>query len=500
METVSKLLKRALQKQRLGQFEAAKVIAEEVLSHDPNCVDALHCAGMSAHFSGDRCSALARVRRASTLMPDRGDILTDLGFLLERDGRFGEALACHEKARDELPDSATVHNNLGSALHKLGELDAAADSYRRATALNFDCADAHCNLGHLSRELGRIDESIRHYNRAIIADPQHADARASRGLAHLCQGHLDKGWEEYDWRLLVPGVFNPYRLFPWPIWQGSDLDGKSVLVLREQGIGDEVMFSSCIPHLLEKAASCVILCAPRLVPIFARSFPRAKIVGCSYSEDQLQAIQANAVDFQIAGGSLPRYFRRDLQAFQSQGRYLIPNERIAKQCRNRLDQLGPGLKIGIAWRGSGRADHQTRRRIPAATWRPLLDCSNVHFLNLQHGATPDEIEAFARECGTHITSWTDFDPLVDLESTLAALAALDLVVSIDNTTVHLAGGLGLPVWNLVPLVTTSRWAETADTSRWYPSMRLIRQTDRNDWTGPLRRAGSALSRLCSDRR
>jgi hypothetical protein len=266
------------------------------------------------------------------------------------------------------------------------------------------------------------------------------------------------------------------------------LGGRRLLIWAEQGVGDEVMFASLVPDVLAAGGRPVILCNSRLVPLFARSFPAAQVLHCS---DPGHFCQLPA-DCHVPMGSLPRFFRSAQDRFLPHRGYLRPDDTLVEHLRARYASLGSGLKVGISWRSGNRTSGR-RRSAPLSSWRELLQTDGVQFVNVQYGDCRQELDDVKRDSGVEVYHDEQVDPLRDMDAFAAQIAALDLVISIDNSTVHMAGALGKPVWTLLSVAPNWRWFHGRDDSPWYPAMRLFRQTKLADWPALFQHVAAALA-------
>ena len=251
-----------------------------------------------------------------------------------------------------------------------------------------------------------------------------------------------------------------------------------------------------MPDVLALSRQCLIECDPRLVPLFARSFPLAEVVPRPLYNDD---VEASGVTVQCPAGSLPRYLRRCVADFPKRLRYLAACPTQRRRWSRRFAELGHGLKVGISWRGGGKAIQHRRRSTELALWQPVFAVPGVKFVNLQYGSTADELQEAATVLSAPLHHWSDIDPLKDLDGFAAQVAELDLVISVDNATVHMAGALGVPVWNLLPFAPTWRWLLGTDETIWYPSMRLVRQAAFGDWGPTFEAVGEQLKLLATSR-
>ena len=251
------------------------------------------------------------------------------------------------------------------------------------------------------------------------------------------------------------------------------------------------MFASCIPELIDRAGLCIVECDKRLVPLFARSFPESKVIPRVNTGDQCTSDLPSA-DMRIALGSLPKFFRSDLLNFPQQRAYLQPDNRKVALWRNRYSNLGTGMKIGISWRGGSKPSEKLARSTTLTHWSRLFSLTNVHFINLQYGDCAHELKEAKEKSGVTIHNWEDSDPLKDLDTFAAQINALDLVISVDNSTVHMTGALGIPVWTMLPYACDWRWMREFEDTPWYKTVRLFRQSEQGDWNDVFDRIFSSL--------
>ncbi len=196
-------------------------------------------------------------------------------------------------------------------------------------------------------------------------------------------------------------------------------------------------------------------------------------------------------------GSLPRFFRATREDFPPRERFLAADPNLVAQWRDRFESLGPGLKVGISWRAGGKPLERRKRSTPLDLWAPLFAVQNTHFVNLQYGDAIDDVADVRDRFGLTLHDWEQGDPLVDMDSFAAKIAALDLVISVGNATVHLAGSVGTSAWTLLPMIPSWRWMVRGDKSPWYSTVRLFRQPRRNDWQPVFDRLGRMLTELAA---
>ena len=491
----------------------------EALILAPATPERLYNLGNALSAGGALADAAASYRQAIGLEPNFSEAYNNLGTALEalgneqQDvGKLEEAIAAYRAAIKIDDQYVDAHNHLGNALmafqrHGGNEpgnrkpeasepgsswLERAEAAYRRALDLEPSMAGAHCNLGNALLEQDRLREALAAYDHAIGLAPDDAGAHWNRSQALLMMGRFAEGWEEYEWRWRLAHYHGQARHVDLPGWDGSSLDGRAILVWPEQGVGDEVMFANLVPDVAAAAGRCVLECDPRLVPLFARSFPDIEVVPKRQPSAILE--EGEGFDFQSPIGGLPRWLRPDRDRFPRHNGYLRADPDRTGICRARYAALGDGPKIGISWR-SGNPQVGRQRSALLEYWRPVFEQSGPHFVNVQYGDCAADLKEVRERFGVDVHHDESIDALASLDDFAAQIGALDLIISIDNSTVHVAGALGRPVWTLLPAVPNWRWLSNQNTSPWYPSMRLFRQTRTEDWTGVFERVAEALAEM-----
>jgi len=467
----------------LDRPEAAVTAYDQVIKLRPDFAEAWFNRGNALCEIRQLEAAVASYEKAIACKPGFAEAYYNRGDTLQELKRMDEALASYDKAIALKPDYADAYTNRGNALQRLGRLDAALSSYDKAISLKPDFAEAYSSRGNTLQDLKRMDEALASYDMAIALNPDYADAWWNKSLALLLSGDFSKGWKLYEWRWKTQDFQHYLRNCRQPLWTGDGtLVQKNIVLHSEQGVGDEIMFASCIPDLLEQAASCTLLCDPRLAPLFSRSFPSLSVIGLDKDRDQLMfELSTRTTDLEVAIGSLPGYYRLSLEDFPAREHYLLADEQRRRFWRERLGSLGEGLKIGISWRGGRKDMVRGRRSTRLEQWRDLCAIPGTRFINLQYGDCETELLEAREQYGLEIHAWPDVDPLKDLDDFAALVSVLDLVISVDNSTVHMAGASGTPAWVLLPCISDWRWLLDRDDSPWYSSVRLYRQPIVDDW-------------------
>lgn len=318
-------------------------------------------------------------------------------------------------------------------------------------------------------------ESGKAYANAIAADPGNANARLCRGLYYLGAGIWREGWRDYEARRLQPDFSGRARGFHFPQWNGdvNALRDKHLLIVGEQGLGDEIMFANCFNDAARvPGISITIECAPSLQSLFARSFPFARVFSKQVDRPPFQALNETPPDFEIPSGSLPGIFRREGNgSFPKHDGYLKADPHF------HMWSTRQSPVIGLSWRGGHDLTRRAARSLTLAQLGPLFDAvPRAWFVDLQHDATPDELQH------TRLRHFAWGKAFGTLDATASLIKACDLVISTCSTTVHLAGALGVPCWVLAPHVPEWRYGFFSEQMPWYPSVRVFRQRQHGNWT------------------
>ena len=470
--------------------ECFKTVVE--LRHDD--ADAHNYLGLSYLEQGNHEDAADCFLLALHYHPQFPPALYNLALVALRRADLDEAVACLERAIAQMPDYAAAHNNLGYVLcRELGDFERGAEHIRVALRLVPDDSEALCNYSMVLIQEGRSEDALTICDQQLAANPGLHEARLNRAIAMLKLGRFAEGWPDYEARKLTRSNYVP-RSLPLPDWRGQVLRDKRLLVYAEQGLGDQIMFASCLPDLLDRVGGCVIECAPRLAPIFRRSFPTATIKPQARDDARLASlVEAARFDYQVAIGSLPGYFRRNWSDFPQHNGYLHADAARVAYWKDRLDALGPGLKVGISWFGGVASTRRAARSTQLQDWLPVLSQASCSFVSLQYGDVSGELETVSGEHQVNIHRWSAAND--DYDETAALVTALDLVISVQTAVVHLAGALGKPAWVLVPAVAEWRYLQSGDSMPWYPSLRLFRRRCANGWESVIAAVSVELAKL-----
>ena len=504
-----------------GEMDVAQRLLGATLDAHPDWADGHFLLGEILRTQGLLEEASDSYVLATCYRPDLQPAYLQLGRIAFDRNHLREACELLEKALGLNASDPVAHNVMGSVLVGLERVPEAVEHFRRAVALKPDYADAHGNLGYvLFRDLAQFEEGGRHIgialelapdheaalcnwsmvlqqrgafvealalcDRLLAANPAIHEVRLNRGLIRLTLGRFMEGWQDYEARKQARGF--EHRALPWPEWDGSPLSGKTIYLASEQGLGDEIMFASCVPDVMATAGGCVIECAPKLEKLFRRSFAPALIVPRQAGEP-VRAALPESIDVQSLTGSLPRIFRNDVADFPRRTAYLAADPARVEHWRRRLEDIPGRLKVGISWRGGAKLTRDSLRSVALEHWLPILGMKDVRFFSLQYTECDAELAAIKANHGIEIQHWTE--AIDDYDETAALVSALDVVISVQTALVHLGGALGRPVWAMVPTVPEWRYQSSGHSMPWYPSVRLYRQESPGEW-------GSAIQSVAQD--
>ncbi len=427
--------------------------------------------------------------------PDFASAHYNLALAALKSGDFNEGVRCLERAIKLNPVYSAAHNALGYVLtQKTGDFARGAAHIRDALTLTPADPDVLCNYSAVLAQEGHAEQALRVCDALLAREPHMHEARLNRALALLKLGRFAEGWPSYEARKLAGGNYAA-RALHFPEWQGEPLQDKALLIYAEQGIGDQIMFASCVPDVISVARSCMLECAPPLTALFTRSFGAVSVVAHSTDDAIMRLAQASDINYQVAIGSLPARFRNRRGDFATSGAYLRADPARSAYWKKRLDELGPGLKVGISWSGGAPSTGGVSRSIRLAQWAPILQNARCHFVNLQHGDARHELLSASPGQPIALHDWPE--AIEDFDETAALVTGLDLAITVQTALVHLAGALGKPAWVMLQAGCEWRYGERGNSMPWYPHISLVRQTEAGDWHSVITHIAHKLSELAS---
>jgi Flp pilus assembly protein TadD len=464
---------------RRGTHKEAETELREAVRLKPDLTPAWAALAQLLTDTDRHADAIEAARTAVRLDPKSADFNNGLGVALAGCEKFSEAETAYREAIRLAPKLASAHSNLGNGLRSQGRLEEAETCLCEALRLKPDYAEAHNNLGIVLVQAGREDEGKKHYDEAVRLRHDYPEARMNRSLSWLADGDFARGWTEYEWRFKVNKKHKPPQ---GPRWDGSPFTGKILLITSEQGLGDSIHFIRYAQLAKAKGGTVLFDCPDPLTSILATCPGIDRVVsrnkpGVTY-------------DTHVPLLSLPSLFGVPPESGTAPVPYLTPDPARVEHWRNELASV-PGLRVGIAWQGSTIHKGDKLRSVLLTRFAPLAAIPGVSLCSIQKGTGTEQLTESsaaglnALDLGAKVGS--------EMADTAALMMNLDLVIAVDTAVVHLAGALGRPAWVALPFAADWRWQRQGETTRWYPSVRLFRQTTRGDWDGVFGRLAVALA-------
>jgi tetratricopeptide (TPR) repeat protein len=501
----------------LKEREPARACFEKALQLLPVFPEALYQLGSLDYLDRNYASAAGRYCEALRLRPNYLQVWCNLGTTYHACGKFPAAAHCYRTFLKHAPRHPVVlgnlgntllslqdvvaaeasfrraiaidagrpnlYNGLGNALFRQGKDTEAESCYRRALELSPGYAIACANLGNALLRQGHVEDALGYFEQALTLDPASPGAHFNLALAYLSLGRYAEGWREHEWRWDFKELKLRRKLSPRPQWQGEPLQGRTLLLHAEQGLGDTLQFLRFVPQLIAQGAQILLEVQPRLVRLL-RNLPGVERVVCPG-----EALPS--FDYHCPLMSLPHVLGTTLENIPPANPGLCAcAAEIADAWRK---WPAEGLRVGLAWAGNPENKGDFRRSTSLETLLPLGRVPGVQWFSLQMGAAAEQAKPFAEEF-----------PLIDASSasrdmaeTAALLSTLDLVISVDTSLAHLAGALDKPVWLLLPHPADWRWLQARADSPWYPTAELFRQPEMGNWAEPVARMRARLVQLAA---
>ena len=535
---VTPILRRAAAALEASDFKRAAEFALKALNMDERSALGWHILAIAREKVGDFRSALQAYESALALTANQADIANDLGRLAYRMDMKPLAAQLFAHYRDANPDCIQGVNNMACVQRDLHDYAAAIETLRPAILANPESSLLWNTLGTVLSEQGDMHTATTFFDEALRFDPDHAHARYNRGNARLdlgdstgaledcraaialaaspsdlammtlasstillCNGQIGEGWDAYEARF-DPNFSDPTHFaIDRPRWApGADLAGKSLLVIGEQGLGDEVMFANLLPDLLEAVGpngQITIALESRLVSLFQRSFPTAvvgahtthKVDGHTIRQTPFLA-DPKAIDLWTPIASPLRQYRRTLSDYPQRPSYLTADPERVEHWRRVLAEL-PGFKVGVLWKSLKLDGARLRYFSPFEQWRPVLETKGVTIVNLQYGECAAELAQAREALGLEIWQPPGIDLKNDLDDVGALCCALDLVLGPPNATTNIASACGANVWTIF---TPGSWSMLgSERHPWYPQVRVFAPERFNAWSPVMQEVAMALA-------
>jgi tetratricopeptide (TPR) repeat protein len=454
---------------------------DKALALKPSDADALLQRGNALLALGRAQDALATFDEVLALIPRRPPPRLNRGLALAALGRHDEAVAEFEASLAMSPSNAAAHYNRGISLFSLGRYAESVVAYDRALAIAPDHVKAWNNRGLALQTLNGHYEALASYSKALELQKDYADAHFNQALALLTVGEFRRGFEQYEWRWRRTGM--PAHGRGRPLWRGEyPLQGRTILLHAEQGLGDTIQFVRYVPLLARTGAKVVLEVQPQLKALLGQI-------------EGVRAVVARGeplppFDVHCPLGSLPLALKTEPATIPMEVPYVSADDAHIGTWYPRLEALGRP-RVAVAWSGNAQHMNDRNRSIALSRLAPLWSIGSARFVAVQRNLRSGDAELLARE--PRVTQiGTELDDFAD---TAAVLALVDLVITVDTSVAHLAGAMGRPVWILVPFSPDWRWTLEGEGSRWYPTARLFRQPSLGDWDSVIERLRGELQRF-----
>lgn len=541
---VAPLLKKAVDALNRENFVQGGKWALKALDHDERNGFGWYLLGIARERAGDFANSVKAYEAALKLLPDHAEVANDLGRLAYRMGMMDQAEKLFAHFVVHAPDRPDGVNNLASVMRDKGRRDEAVDVLRDAIMRQPESSMLWNTLGTIMMEDGDLPNALQFFSEASRLDPKFGKARynisqvklglgdpagamedclaamkriitaddremmkLARSSYHLALSQLGEGWDDYEARLSPQFADVTYFKVDRPMWKpGMDVAGKTMLVVAEQGLGDELLFANALPDLVEKLGpegKLVLSVERRLVPLFQRTFPTADVmlhrtfVHATRPLRVIPDLDQSTIDVWAPMGSLMREFRRDLSDFPDHKGYLTPDPKRVRHWKKVLAEAPPGPKVGLLWKSATNKDRRTRFFSPFEAWGPVLKTPGVSFINLQYDDCSAELAQAERDFGAKIWQPPGIDLKMDLDDLAALCKAMDLILGFANATFNIASAAGTPTWLIS---TPGSWPRLGtDRYPWYPQTRVFLPETFGDWSSVMAEMADALAAYAQDR-
>lgn len=483
-----------------GRVEEAETVYADAVDRLPPDAALLNGWGICLKLLGHFQAAERAFRWGLQFAPADAALRANLAAALRALERLDEAEAELILALEQNPQQVNAHVNLAAVRLARHDFPGAVTASRQALALQPDQPDALYSLTSALQAQGHMAEAVRLIDDSLTRRPT-PRMLFCKSMLDLTQGALLSGWAAYEARFQAEPARFPAPP-PFPRWQGQPLAGRQLLIWREQGLGDELMFATCyadaialakgdapLPSAPPSRPPVRIQCDPRLTGLFSRAFPDAQV-------DDTRPAPGEAGIVQVAAGSLPGLLRPGLDRFGATGGFLSARADLKALWGRRVAALGPGLKVGLCWRSGLRVEGRRDLYTDLVDWKPLLTLPGLHIVPLQYDDVADEIADAEDMFGIRLHRWSDLDLKDDLESVAALLGTLDLVITVPTAIGEFAGALGVAVWRLSPRIDFTCLGSPV--RPWFASMRPFPEPVSGDRRDTIQAMARTLDRLRHD--
>jgi len=483
---------------KIGRFDQASVIIEELILNNPGSSELIYQSSIAYVKSGNYqkayekmelilqeysfegeflsnfgivCTHLNLLNKAEYLLkfaikanPNNVTYILNLAGVYNKLEKYNQAIDCIKSAINLNPINKQIYISLGVSLVKINEKSAAKDAFLISLSLDPECNESLFNLAAIEHLEENYEFALNLYNKLLDKQNENNSniliepIKFSLSLLYLNFGKLKDGWDFFEFGF-SPNVSpeyrrNPTRLFKKPMWDGITIKDSRILIWREQGVGDEIMFMTCLPDLIQTGINIIIECDPRLISILSRSFPNCIVRGQSFDSSHNRMAMYQDYDFHLPVGSLMRLFRSKIDDFHKSEKYIQVDAVLASKYNDLLQKKHVKTKmVGICWRSGHLNFERNIEYTKLKEWRAILTVPDIQFINLQYDECEEELVEAETLFGIKIMRWSELDLKNDFESTMALMSNLDLVVTVGTAVSPMAASIGIPVY----LMTRKGW-------------------------------------------
>ena len=467
---------------KLERFDEAIIEFNKALQLKPNDIEIINAIGTVYSHMGKKNEAIAAYEKVLQINPNYKQVLNNMGNIYLGQKKFNDAVACYERALEVDPTYSDAMNNLANALKDMEYLDEAIYYYEKAIEAPNARIELYSNYGVALKDRGYFEKAMKMLDLALEKKPEYPDAEWNKALVYLSNGDFANGWDAYEWRWKATNFDSKYIQSSKPVWNGVK---ERVLIWPEQGLGDQIMFSTLFAEFAKNCELAIFQVDPRLLPLFRRTYPEFYFIPSN------KWLAENEYDSHIPMGSLPRYLRRSAESFSLATSKTLNVDNIAKDKIRQAFRLGDKKLVGISWR-SKNIDTGLRRSLELEELMKTFEGKNVEFVSLQYGDTKEEIKNLFKATGIAVKTVDQIDTFTDIDQLASLIACCDEVVTIDNSTVHLAAAIGVRTHLLLPFVCDWRWFAHNHGSLWYRDLNVYKRDEVQNWADILPAVNRAL--------
>lgn len=497
----------ALALERLGETHKALFMYEKALELDPTEFDVYLSLGLTALELKMQEAAEKFFRIYIDLKPEKFEGYNNLGTLLSDQNRFDDAIDIVRHALNLMPEVPDLWNTMGNIAGETQRIDDAKTFYNEALRISPNFRRARFNMANLQYNNGEIPKALEGFDKFLedtpLNHPDTMEGRHARALALMTLGRIGEGWRDYQVR--HEPLFHAAQLYAVgaPMWDGEDIRGKTILVVGEQGVGDEIMFANPIRDLIEMVGEDgnVLICVtPRLVRLFERAYPECLVSSPLFTTHNGKTVlitrwqdDRGKLDYYTPMGDLSIFLRPDTGSYRHVGSFLKPDPEEVERWKQRLSRISDGPHVGVCWRSGLVTKGRGKYFAPLKEWGPVFETSGATFINLQYGDVADEVEEIQERFGCTLHQMEDLDLKEDLDSNAALCAALDVVIAAPTAAAALSGAVGTETWFVI---IRRGWPSLGELDYpFYPDTEVFQQDVLGEWDSNFKNMGIALEKL-----